>query len=52
MKPNKSFKQFAKDCPQHFSEEVLKHYHMEDVSVFSRTNKEKSTRNSPIRNKF
>lgn len=46
------FKQFAKDCPKHFSEDVLLHSHLENQSSIKFIQNEKSTRNSTIRNKF
>jgi len=52
MRTNSSFKQFAKDCPNHFSKDVLLHSHLEVSNPSKFIQKEKSTRNSIIRNKF
>lgn len=52
MRTKSSFKQFAKDCPKHFSEDVLLHSHLENQSSIKFIQNEKSTRNSTIRNKF
>ena len=52
MKHNAAFKQFAKDCPKHFSEEILKHAHLSISEPIQIHIKEKSTQNSKIRNKF
>ena len=46
------FKQFAKDCPKHFSKDVLLHSHLETFNPSKFIQNEKSTRNSTIRNKF
>lgn len=52
MKHNKAFKQFAKDCPKHFSEDVLKDGSLTTSIQFQHVKKEKTTRNSTIRNRF
>ena len=52
MKHNPAFKQFAKDCPQHFSEDVLIHAHLRETNPVHHVKREKSTRNSHIRIKF
>ena len=52
MRHKSPFKQFAKDCPEHFEKEVLLHASLKESNPFNYTKKEKSTRNSKIRNKF
>lgn len=52
MKRKSPFKQFAKDCPEHFSKEMLMHPHLESLTQIRFIQKEKSTRNSSIKNKF
>ena len=52
MRTKSSFKQFAKDCPNHFSKEMLMHPHLEVSNPSKFIQNEKSTRNSTIRNKF
>ena len=52
MKHSESYKQFAKDCPKHFSEEVLKHARLNVEISSKRIRLEKSTRNAKSPNKF
>ena len=50
MKRNAAFKQFAKDCPKHFSEDVLTHGHLKEINPIQLTRKPKNVWKSP--NKF
>lgn len=52
MRTNSPFKQFAKDCPKHFSKDILLHSHLETFNPSRFIQNEKSTRNSTIRNNF
>ena len=53
MKHNPAFKQFAKDCPKHLSEETLKNGSLRlDESNSLIHLKEKYTKTTKIRNKF
>lgn len=52
MKQNPIYKQFAKDCPNHFSEDVLRHAHLSYLNEVGTIRKEKSTSNSKFENKF
>lgn len=52
MKHNASYKQFAKDCPTHFSEDVLKNGSLKEPIQHNTVKKVKSTFNSKIPNKF
>jgi len=52
MKHNLIFKQFAKDCPKHFSEDVLLHGHLRESNPINHVKREKSTRNSKSPNEF
>ena len=51
-KLNLAFRQFAKDCPEHFSKDVLIHAHLRSSVTQIQSNPEKSTRTSKIINKF
>lgn len=52
MKHRSAFRQFAKDCPEHFDKEVLMYGHLRESNPIQLTKKAKTTRNSNIPNKF
>ena len=52
MRPKSPFKQFAKDCPEHFSREILVKGKLPIFNESLSFKKEKSTSNSIIPNKF
>lgn len=52
MRDKSPYKQFAKDCPNHFSEDVLKNAHLSYLNEVGTIRKEKSTSNSKFENKF
>jgi len=52
MKHSESYKQFAKDCPKHFSEEILKNASLKVTTAKRGFKVEKSTRNSKSPNRF
>ncbi len=52
MKQKSPYRQFVKDCPEHFSKEVLLNADLNEFNQIKHIRKEKSTRSSKSPNKF
>jgi hypothetical protein len=52
MRTKSPFKQFAKDCPKHFNQEILMHANLKPFNSNKRIKLERSTFNSSSPIKF